>query len=47
MNFVKYTPGYDTAEVAESWAKQTIAEHAKDEREHLYTLKQLENAENV
>ena len=45
VNFVKYTPQYDTAEVAESWAKQTIAEHARDERERLYTLTQLERAE--
>ncbi len=45
VNFVKYTPNYDTADCAENWAKQTIAEHAKDERERLYTLKQLEQAE--
>jgi deoxyribodipyrimidine photo-lyase len=45
VNFVKYSDNYDTAECAESWAKQTIAEHAKDEREQLYTLKQLEHGE--
>ena len=45
VNFVKYTPNYDTAECAEAWAKKTIAEHAKDEREHLYSLNQLETAE--
>jgi deoxyribodipyrimidine photo-lyase len=44
VNFVKYTPKYDSAGVAENWAKQTIAEHARDEREYLYTLAQLENA---
>ena len=38
VNFVRYTPNYDSAECAESWAKTTIAEHARDEREHLYTL---------
>jgi deoxyribodipyrimidine photo-lyase len=43
--FVKYTPTYDTADCAENWAKQTIAEHARDQRERIYTLKQLENAE--
>ncbi len=42
VNFVKYTPSYDTAECAESWAKKTIAEHARDERERLYSLAQLE-----
>jgi deoxyribodipyrimidine photo-lyase len=44
VNFVRYTPNYDSPECAENWAKQTIAEHARDEREHLYTLEQLENA---
>ena len=45
VNFAKYTPNYDTAECAEDWAKKTIAEHAKDERERLYTVKQLEAGE--
>ena len=46
VNFAKYSPEtYDSAEAAENWAKATIAEHAKDEREHLYTLGQLEAAE--
>ncbi len=45
VNFVRYTPGYDTADCAESWAKVTIAEHARDERERLYSLAQLERAE--
>ena len=45
MNFVKYTPNYDTAECAEDWAKKTIAEHARDERERLYSLKELEAGE--
>jgi len=45
INFVRYTPDYDSPSCAESWAKQTIAEHARDERERLYSLKQLEAAE--
>lgn len=45
VNFVRYTPKYDSPECAESWAKTTIAEHARDEREHLYTLPQLEGAQ--
>ncbi|NYF78515.1 deoxyribodipyrimidine photo-lyase [Granulicella arctica] len=45
VNFVRHTSNYDTADHAEAWAKKTIAEHAKDEREWLYTLKQLERAE--
>jgi deoxyribodipyrimidine photo-lyase len=42
VNFVKYTPNYDTADCAEDWAKKTIAEHLWDERERLYSLKELE-----
>ena len=45
INFVRYTPNYDTADCAENWAKTTIAEHARDERERLYTLQQLESGE--
>jgi deoxyribodipyrimidine photo-lyase len=45
INFVRYTPKYDSPECAESWAKTTIVEHARDEREHRYTLHQLENAQ--
>jgi len=45
INFVRYTPNYDSPECAEDWAKQTIAKHTRDEREHLYTLHQLETAD--
>jgi deoxyribodipyrimidine photo-lyase len=45
VNFVRYTPKYDTAACAEDWAKKTIAEHARDERERLYTLAQLERGQ--
>ncbi len=45
INFIRYTPNYDSPACAEAWAKQTIAEHARDEREHLYTLRQLETAD--
>ena len=46
VNFVKYSPDtYDTHEAAENWAKLSIAEHARDEREYLYTLPQLERAQ--
>ena len=45
INFVSYTPNYDSPACAEDWAKQTIAEHARDEREHIYTLRQLETAQ--
>jgi deoxyribodipyrimidine photo-lyase len=45
VNFVRYTKNYDSPECAESWAKQTIAEHARDERERLYSLRELETAQ--
>jgi deoxyribodipyrimidine photo-lyase len=45
VNFVKYSDHYDTADCAEDWAKKTIADHARDERERLYSLKELESGE--
>ena len=46
VNFVKYSPDtYDTHESAENWAKLSIADHARDEREYVYTLPQLEAAQ--
>jgi deoxyribodipyrimidine photo-lyase len=45
VNLVRFTSEYETPAIAEDWAKKTIAEHAKDERDRLYTLKQLEHAE--
>ena len=45
VNFVRYQPGYDTVDCADNWAKQTIAEHDKDQREVLYKLDKLEKAQ--
>ena len=45
VNFVRHSPHYDSAECAEPWAKKTIAEHARDERERVYSLAQLEHGE--
>jgi deoxyribodipyrimidine photo-lyase len=45
VNFVRYQPEYDSPACADNWAKLTIAEHDRDEREVLYTLAQLERAE--
>ncbi len=45
VNFaVHHNDSYDSWECAEDWAKKTIADHAKDEREHLYELRDLEHA---
>jgi deoxyribodipyrimidine photo-lyase len=45
VNFVRYTPNYDSAECAEPWARQSLAEHARDRREWNYTFEQLERGE--
>jgi deoxyribodipyrimidine photo-lyase len=44
VNFVRYTKNYDSHECAEPWAKQTISEHERDEREYVYKLSELEGA---
>ena len=44
VNFVRYQPEYDSPACADNWARATIAEHDRDEREVLYTLPQLEGA---
>jgi len=45
VNFVHYNPNYLTAASAEPWAKGTLAKHARDQREYLYTEEQFERAE--
>jgi deoxyribodipyrimidine photo-lyase len=45
VNFVRYQPQYDSPGCADNWAKATIAEHDRDEREKLYKLPALENGE--
>jgi deoxyribodipyrimidine photo-lyase len=45
VNFCRYNPNYDNLKCAEPWARRTLDEHARDEREYLYSERQLENAE--
>ena len=45
INFVRYQPHYDTPDCADNWARATIAEHDRDQRETLYKLPQLEHAQ--
>ena len=45
MNFVFYEPDYDQYRCLPAWARETLAEHASDERDPLYTREQLEAAE--
>ena len=44
VNFVRHQPAYDSVECADNWARLTIAKHDRDEREVIYTLKQMEEA---
>jgi deoxyribodipyrimidine photo-lyase len=45
VNFVKFTENYDSFDCAEPWASKTLLEHARDRREHLYSIEQLERSE--
>ena len=45
INLAWFNPLYDSFEVAEPWAHQTLMEHAADPRPVLYTERQLEDAE--
>ncbi|XP_069829490.1 deoxyribodipyrimidine photo-lyase-like [Dendropsophus ebraccatus] len=41
-NFCYYNKNYDKVEGAYDWAKNTLKDHAKDTRSHVYTLEKLE-----
>ncbi|MFW6164185.1 MAG: deoxyribodipyrimidine photo-lyase [Planctomycetota bacterium] len=45
MNFVFYNPEYDSYKCLPDWAHATLAEHKDDEREYVYTARELEAAE--
>jgi deoxyribodipyrimidine photo-lyase len=45
VNFVKFTENYDSFDCAEPWARKTLMEHARDKRERLYTIEQLERSD--
>jgi deoxyribodipyrimidine photo-lyase len=45
MNFVAFTEDYDEFSMLPDWAQKSMAEHAHDEREHLYDEGQLEAGE--
>ncbi len=44
-NFCLYNPDYDKVAGAHAWAQTTIAEHAADVRDYLYTREQFEAGE--
>jgi len=45
MNFAYYTSNYDAYGCIPGWAQKTLADHQDDQREYVYTRRQLENAE--
>jgi deoxyribodipyrimidine photo-lyase len=44
-NFSSHREDYDRFESLPDWARKTLQEHAKDERDHLYSLQQFEAAQ--
>ena len=45
MNFVHTTPNYDRYDCLPEWARQTLAAHRRDRREHVYSFDQLARAD--
>jgi deoxyribodipyrimidine photo-lyase len=45
MNFVHTTPNYDRYDCLPEWARQTLAAHQPDHREHIYSFDQLARAD--
>jgi len=43
-NFCWYNPFYNSYEGLPRWAKETLEDHTKDPREHIYTIEELEFA---
>jgi hypothetical protein len=44
MNFAFYTSRYDAYTCIPGWARKTLAEHAHDKRDYVYSRRQLESA---
>ena len=47
MNFVFYQPDYDQYRALPEWARTTLAEHADDPRDPLYSRDELEDADTA
>ena len=45
MNFCYFEPRYDSYDCLPEWARKTLSEHRNDEREYIYSYRQLELAE--
>ena len=46
MNFVYYTPDYDSYSCLPDWARKTLEEHKEDPRDPCYSREQLEQAQS-
>lgn len=44
FNFARFTENYDSLECLPAWVQKTLAVHARDKRDPLYTLDQFEKA---
>jgi deoxyribodipyrimidine photo-lyase len=44
INYVSYNPRYDSYQGLPGWAKTTLAEHAGDRREYIYSFEEFERA---
>jgi deoxyribodipyrimidine photo-lyase len=44
-NFVRFNPNYDRLASGERWALHTLRDHRRDEREYVYSERELEDAE--
>jgi deoxyribodipyrimidine photo-lyase len=44
-NFSSHSDNYDEYDSLPDFAKKTLREHARDERQHIYSLEELENAQ--
>jgi len=44
FNYCEFTENYDSYDALPAWAKQTLKDHADDDRPHLYTEQQLQSA---
>jgi deoxyribodipyrimidine photo-lyase len=44
LNFVFFNPDYDSFECLPNWAKETLEVHSFDNREYVYSYKELETA---
>ena len=45
LNGCQYLPGYDRYDSLPAWARTTLAEHAGDARDHLYTVEEFEQGQ--